>query len=72
MQEAPRFTDCYESIAQISILQGNYAAAADAYRQVVKILREEWDMQEGETVLGYMQNIAQLEANAGNHSGYHS
>ena len=32
-----------------------------AYRQVVKILREEWDMQEGETVLGYLQNIAELE-----------
>lgn len=35
----------------------------DAYRQVVKILREEWDMQEGETILGYLQNIAQLESN---------
>ena len=62
LQEKPRYTDCYDSIAQICILQGNYSAAAEAYRQVVKILREEWDMQEGETVLGYFQNIAQLEA----------
>lgn len=62
LQEKPRYTDCYDSIAQLCILQGNYTAAADAYRKVVKILREEWDMQEGETVLGYLQNIAQLEA----------
>ena len=61
LQEKPRFTDCYESIAQLCILQGDKAAAAEAYRQVVKILREEWDMQEGETVLGYLQNIAELE-----------
>lgn len=61
LQEKPRFTDCYDSIAQICILQGDNAGAADAYRQVVKILREEWDMQEGETILGYLQNIAQLE-----------
>ena len=63
LQEKPRYTDCYDSIAQISILQGDRAAAAEAYRQVVEILREEWDMQEGETVQGYLQNIAQLEAN---------
>ena len=62
LQEKPRFTDCYDSIAQICILQGDKAAAAQAYKQVVKILREEWDMQEGETVLGYLQNIAELEA----------
>lgn len=61
LQERPRFTDCYDSIAQLCILQGDKAAAAEAYRQVVKILREEWDMQEGETVLGYLQNIAELE-----------
>ena len=62
LQEKPRYTDCYDSIAQISILQGDRAAAAEAYRQVVEILREEWDMQEGETVQGYLQNIARLEA----------
>lgn len=62
LQEKPRYTDCYDSIAQISILQGDRAAAAEAYRQVVKILREEWGMQEGEAVQGYLQNIAQLEA----------
>ena len=61
LQEKPRFTDCYDSIAQLCILQGDKAAAAQAYKQVVKILREEWDMQEGETVLGYLQNIAELE-----------
>lgn len=60
LQEKPRFIDCYDSIAQICILQGDHAGAADAYRHVVQILREEWDMQEGETVLGYLQNIAQL------------
>ena len=36
--------------------------AIEAYEQVVRILREEWDMQEGETVLGYLQNIAQLKS----------
>lgn len=64
LQQAPRYTDCWDSIAQICMLKGDPAGAADAYRQVVKILREEWNMQEGETVLGYLQNIAQLEAKA--------
>lgn len=59
---APRFTDNFDSIAQISLLMEDKKGAIEAYEQVVRILREEWDMQEGETVLGYLQNIAQLKS----------
>lgn len=60
LQPKPRYTDSYDCIAQLCILKGDTAAAMDAYASVVQILREDWQMQEGETVQGYLQNIEQL------------
>ena len=61
LQTAPRYIDGFQSIAQICTLIGNKEGAISAYQEVVRILREEWDMQEGETVLGFLENIAQLQ-----------
>ncbi len=56
-QVAPRYTDVWDSIAQLSLLIGDRAKAAEAWREVLRILREEWSITEGETVRGYEENI---------------
>ena len=56
-QKPPRFTDGEDSIAQISMLKGDYEGAIKAYENVIEILREDWKMTEGETVRGYEENI---------------
>lgn len=60
-QEKPRFTDPYNSIAQVCELLGDTAGAIAAYEKVVEILRDDWDLTEGETVEGYLENIKQLK-----------
>ncbi len=64
LQTAPRYIDGFQSIAQICTLIGDKEGAVSAYEEVVRILREEWDMQEGEIVLGFLENIAQLRDGA--------
>lgn len=61
LQTAPRYIDGFQSIAQICTLTGDKEGAIQAYEEVVRILREEWDMQEGETVLSFLDNIEQLK-----------
>ena len=60
LEQAPRMTDNYESIAQICLLTGDKQGAIDAYRKVVEILRDDWNMPEGETIQGYLENIDRL------------
>jgi len=60
--DRPRFTDNYDSIAQICELTGDRAGAVDAWEHVLEILRDDWDITEGETVEGYRKNIAQAKA----------
>ena len=57
----PRFTDNYDSIAQLCELIGDREGAIDAWEHVLEILRDDWGMTEGETVDGYRQNIIQLK-----------
>lgn len=57
-QAPPRYTDCADSIGQLCLLLGDYTGAAEAYRQVLEILRDDWGLIEGETVRGYQENIA--------------
>lgn len=61
-QTAPRYTDAWDAIAQLSALTGDWEGAVGAYRQVLEILRADWGLTEGETVQGYRENIAHLEA----------
>ncbi len=60
LQEPPRFTDNYESLAHIAEILGDNAAAIDAYEHVIGILQSDWGMTEGETLEGYRQNIMRL------------
>ncbi len=49
MQPAPRFTDAATSIAHIREIQGDTAGAVEAYREVLRLLREDWGIVSGET-----------------------
>ena len=61
-QTPPRYTDNEESIAQICAIRGDAQGAIAAYEQVVRILREDWGVTEGETVEGYKESIVALRA----------
>ena len=59
--DRPRFTDNYDSIAQLCELTGDRAGAIDAWEHVLEILRDDWGLTEGETVSGYRENIERLK-----------
>ena len=48
-QPSPKFTDSATSIAHICEIRGDKAGAAEAYREVLRLLREEWGIVSGET-----------------------
>ena len=48
MQPAPKFTDAATSIAHICEIRGDKAGAVAAYREVLRILREDWGVVSGE------------------------
>ena len=50
MQPSPKFIDSAVSIAHICEIRGDKAGAIDAYREVLRLLREEWGIVSGETV----------------------
>lgn len=59
-QTPPRLTDNEDSIAQCCELKGDPQGAMAAYERVIAILREDWNLIEGETVDGYRRNIERL------------
>ncbi len=61
LAKPPRMTDALDSIAQICILLGDNAGAINAYERMLQIMKEDWNLTEGETVEGYRQNISQLK-----------
>lgn len=61
LQPSPQLTDCFDAIAQLCIIQGDTAGAIAAFERIVQILREDWNMQEGEIVRGYLENIEKLK-----------
>ena len=48
MQPAPKFVDSAESIAHICEIRGDRAGAADAYREQLRLLEEDWGIVSGE------------------------
>lgn len=60
LEPAPRYSDNYLSIAQISELIGDRKGAMKAYQKVIDILREDWDMREGEVIRQYLEKIEEL------------
>ncbi len=49
MQPSPKYTDSATSIAHICEIRGDKAGAVAAYREVLRLLREEWGIVSGET-----------------------
>ena len=49
LQESPKFTDGAMCIAHICEIRGDKAGAIAAYREVLRILREDWGVVSGET-----------------------
>ena len=64
LREKPRFCDCEECIAHILEIQGDYAGAAQMQREIIALLREDWDVTEGELVEFRLREIARLERRA--------
>ncbi|MGT2756812.1 helix-turn-helix domain-containing protein [Streptococcus ovuberis] len=62
-QEKPRYTDYYESIAQCYIRLGNKTAAIEAYKQVLKTLKEDWNYRFGSDIDRINDKILQLSSN---------
>ncbi len=58
----PRMTDALDSIAQIYQILGDPQKAIQTYERILLILKEDWQMIEGETVEGYLQNIQRLKS----------
>ena len=48
MQPAPKFIDSAMSIAHICEIRGDKAGAIEAYREVLRIQREDWGIVSGE------------------------
>lgn len=57
LQERPRFTDNESSIAQLCRLKGDWKGAMEAYGRVIDILREDWDLTDGEDVRRCRESI---------------
>ena len=48
MQPAPKFTDAATSIAHICEIRGDKEGAIEAYREVLRLMREDWGIVSGE------------------------
>ena len=59
--EKPRYTDFLESIAQLHVHLGNTEKAIEAYRQEIQLLKEEWDIDSGESVDRVRELIEKLK-----------
>lgn len=66
LRQKPRFCDCEECIAHVLEIQGDYAGAAQMQREIIELLREDWDVTEGELVDFRLREIERLEGRAGN------
>lgn len=61
IQQAPRFTDPYDSIVQICELQGNFQEAIDVLKEELEIRKTEWHVSTGESLDEVQRRIALLE-----------
>ncbi|MBR2198090.1 MAG: tetratricopeptide repeat protein, partial [Fibrobacter sp.] len=48
MQPSPKYTDSATSIAHICEIRGDRARAVSAYREQLRLMREEWGIVSGE------------------------
>ena len=61
LQPSPKFTDSAMSIAHICEIRGDKAGAIEAYREQLRLLREEWGIVSGETCEEVQRAIRKLQ-----------
>lgn len=61
MQPSPKYTDSYEAIAHIYEINKDYSKAIDYYLKVIELLKNEWNITEGEIVNNYKREIERLK-----------
>ena len=61
LQPSPKFTDSATSIAHICEIRGDKSGAIEAYREVLRLLREEWGIVSGETCAEVERAIQNLQ-----------
>ena len=61
MQPAPKFVDSAESIAHICEIRGDRAGAADAYREQLRLLEQDWGVVSGEEHAAIERAIQKLQ-----------
>jgi len=62
LQKSPKFTDGPMCIAHIREIQGDKAGAIEAYREVLRLMREEWGIVSGEMRESIERIIRRLQA----------
>lgn len=62
LEMPPRYTDNLDSIAQICLMNGDRQGAVEAWEQLLAVLRDDWQMTEGEEVDSYREKIRRIKA----------
>lgn len=60
LQPKPRYTDAWDSIAQLALIRGDKKAAAAAYEKALDILVSEWQFGESQLAEDLRQKISRL------------
>ena len=61
LQPSPKYTDSAMSIAHICEIRGDRAGAIEAYREVLRLMREEWGIVSGEDLEAIERAIRALQ-----------
>lgn len=61
LRQPPRFYDDEESIAHICEIRGDYAGAIEMRRQIIALLKSDWNVTEGEGVDAHLREIERLK-----------
>lgn len=61
LQPKPRYSDSCEVIAHISEIRGNYKKAIAMYEEILRLLKDEWNITFGSTVDNYISKIEELK-----------
>ena len=61
LQPQPRYLDCRQVIAHISEIRGDYDKAIEMYKEMIRMLKDEWNTSFGEYVDIYQNKIDELK-----------
>ena len=61
LQPQPRYLDSRQVIAHISEIRGDYDKAIEMYKEMIRMLKDEWNTSFGEYVDIYQNKIDELK-----------